>query len=159
MKERIEHLINVYCDQVFSTDNEAGWHTPSQLDATRYKSNSGSDLLRRTKYSARHCAADLHQPNDRADDKMINETQFLKKKHHDFDFAQWLLHQLKPNQLKAIEAGPKLQLIYKRKPKEQEVADYLEIPKKTYNTRRDTAIQWLEKELVRLEQYECLRIA
>jgi hypothetical protein len=159
MKERIEHLINIYCDQVFSTDNEAGWHTPSQLDATRYKSNSGSDLLRKTKFSARYCAADLHQPNDRADDKMINETQFLKKKHYDFDFAEWLLLQLKPNQLKAVITSLKLQLIYKEKPTDQEVADYLKIPKSTYLKRRNSGLEQLEKQLVRLEEYDSLKTA
>jgi hypothetical protein len=33
MKERIQKLIDVYCDHMFSTDRDAGWHAPSQLES------------------------------------------------------------------------------------------------------------------------------
>jgi DNA-directed RNA polymerase specialized sigma subunit len=159
MKERIEHLINVYCDQVFSTDNEAGWHTPSQLDATRYKSNSGSDLLRITKYSARHCAADLHQPNDRADDKIINETQYIRNEHYDFKLAKMLLHKLKDKQLLALLAGIYLQCVYKKKHNKKEIAEYLEITIDALKHNKNKGIKALEEQLKLIEQYEMLKTA
>jgi hypothetical protein len=68
------------------------------------QSNSGSYLLRMTKYSVRHCAADLHQPNERADDKTINETQYIKNKRYDFELAKMLLHKLKDKHLLALLA-------------------------------------------------------
>lgn len=157
MRERIQKLIDIYATYVFGLTQDAGWHTPSQLDATQYKSNSGSDLLRKKKFDARFSSTDLHQSNDRADDKMISEMAFVRKKHHDFKFAKWLLEQLKEDQLVALMAEPRLRMAYKRKFKEQEIADYLEIPKKTYNTRRNAGMSNLVKELSRLDEYDSLK--
>ena len=157
MKERIQHLIDVYCNYVFGVDQDAGWHTPSQLDITQYKSNSGSDLLRISKFEARYCAADLHQSNDRSDDKMISEMAFVRNQHHDFKFAKWLLEQLKESQLLALMAEPRLRIAYKRAFKEQEIADYLEVPRKTYTTRKNAGLGWLESELIKLHQYDQLK--
>lgn len=159
MKERIEKLIDIYATYVFGVTQDAGWHTPSQLDATQYKSNSGSDLMRKKKFGVRFSSSDLHQSSDKADEKMISEMAFVRNQHHDFKFAKWLLEQLKEGQLLALMAEPRLRMAYKRKFKEQEVADYLEVPRKTYISRKNAGLDWLESELIKLQQYDQLKSA
>jgi hypothetical protein len=159
MKERIQKLIDIYCDHVLSTDSEAGWHTPSQLDATQYKSSSGSDLLRRTKFSARYCTADLHQSNDKADEKMINEMRFIRKKHHDFVLAKVLFEKLEDKQLVALLGGRYLQRVYKKSFKRLEIAEYLGMTVDSLKHNKKKGLILIENNLTLIEEYESLKRA
>ncbi|MCJ8337592.1 MAG: hypothetical protein MJK10_03895 [Pseudomonadales bacterium] len=159
MKQRIQRLIDIYCTFMFSVDRDAGWHTPSQLEATQYISNSGSDLLRKKKFAARFCAADLRQYNDSPDEKMINEMQFIRNKHYDFGLAKMLIFKLEDKQLSALLAASYLTYVYKRGHTDQEVAEYLLIETRAYRHNKKRAWGIIEDQLNFRDELEQLKIA
>jgi hypothetical protein len=159
IKERVLKLIEVYANGIFGISHDAGWHAPSQLESLKDVCNKKRQWFQKTQLTVGFSTCDERQANDKADDKMINEMAYLRGKHYDFEFAKWLLLQLKEAQLLAIMAEPRLRLAYKRKFKEQEVADYLEIQRATYQKRRDAGIKSIVSQLVTLEEYDQLKRA
>jgi hypothetical protein len=159
IKERVAKLIDIYANGIFGISNDAGWHAPSQLESLKDVCNKNRQWFQKSQLTVGFSSSDEPQSNDKADDKMINEMSYLRNKHHDFEFAKWLLLQLKTSQLLAIMAEPRLRFAYKRKFKEQEIADYLEIQRGNYIKRRNTGMDTLVKELVKIEEYENLKRA
>jgi hypothetical protein len=159
IKERLAKLIDIYANGIFGISNDAGWHAPSQLENLKDVCNKKRQWFQKNQLTVGFSTGDERQANDKADDKMINEMSYLRSKHHDFEFAKWLLLQLKEAQLISIMAEPRLRFAYKRKFTEQEVADYLEIQRGNYIKRRKTGIDILIKELVKIQEYEELKRA
>ena len=83
-----EKLIDIYLDQLMSTDSHAGWHQPSVIQ--RFIEFKG----------------DLPPPsgNDQADLKMINEMIWLKQPHALFSLAKRLLHTMPDAEYLAVLA-------------------------------------------------------
>ena len=83
-----EKLIDIYLDQLMSTDSHAGWHQPSVIQ--RFIEFKG----------------DLPPPsgNDQADLKMINEMIWLKQPHALFSLAKRLLHAMPDAEYLAVLA-------------------------------------------------------
>jgi len=83
-----ERLIDIYLDQLMSTDSHAGWHQPSTIQRlVEFK-------------------GDLPAPtgNDQADLKMISEMRWLKNPHALFGLARQLLHAMPLSEYKAVLA-------------------------------------------------------
>jgi hypothetical protein len=154
IKERALKLIEVYANGIFGISHDAGWHAPSQLESLKDVCNKKRQWFQKSQLTVGFSPCNERQANDKADDKMINEMSYLRNKHYDFEFAKWLLLQLKDVQLLAIMAEPRLRFAYKRRFKEQEVADYLAIPKSTYISRKESGLICLEVEIERLEEYD-----
>jgi len=154
MKKRIEKLVDVYCTFMFGVDRDAGWHAPSQLEALISASivkNSGG----RAKFlTVRFSSSAEHQVNDKADEKMINEISFVRKKHYDFELAKMLFSKLEDKQLLALLAGRYLKYVYKREHTNKEIAEYLEtgIPTYRYNSSRAETI--IEQHLNFIDEHE-----
>jgi len=156
IKERVAKLIDIYANGIFGISNDAGWHAPSQLESLKDVCNKKRQWFQNSQLTVGFSSSDERQTNDKADDKMINEMSYLRNKHHDFEFAKWLLLQLKEAQLLSIMAEPRLRFAYKRKFTEQEIADYLEIQRGNYIKRRNAGMNIIAKELVKIEEYNAL---
>jgi len=159
MKKRIEKLVDVYCTFMFGVDRDAGWHAPSQLEALISASivkNSGG----RAKFlTVRFSSSAEHQVNDKADEKMINEISFVRKKHYDFELAKMLLGKLEDKQTLALIAGVYLNYVYKKTHSDQDIASYLKVEKHVYRHNKKRGISQIADHLVFLDQYMELRIA
>ena len=156
MEKQIEKLIHIFASHIFGPSSDAGYHAPSQLEMLAAACNTKREWFQIKQLDADFSASDERQANDRPDDKMINEITYLREPHNDFTFAKWLILQLKEKQLLAVMAEPRLRIANKRKITEDEVADYLAVPKTTYISRREAGLNWLEKELTRLVEYDRL---
>ena len=156
MEKQIEKLIHIFASHIFGSSSDAGYHAPSQLEMLAAACSKKRDWFQKNQLDADFSSSDEHQANDRPDDKMINEITYLRKPHNDFPFAKWLILQLKEKQLIAVMAEPRLRIANKRKITEDEVAEYLEVPKTTYISRREAGLIWLKNELTRLEEYNRL---
>jgi hypothetical protein len=161
IKERVAKLIDIYANGIFGISNDAGWHAPSQLESLKDVCNKKRQWFQKNQLTVSFSSSDERQANDVADDKMINEISYLRNKHHDFEFAKWLLLQLKEAQLLAIMAEPRLrishQCVYNREPTRQEIADYLDINKETYKKRCEAATAKIAQLLIIFEEYDKLR--
>jgi len=152
----VTKLIEIFATHVFGPNWEAGYHAPSQLEGLQYACGRKASGLKVKQLTAGFSSSDERQFNDRADDKMINEITYLRQPHNDFPFAKWLILQLKDKQLIAVMAEPRLRIVNKRKLTEDEISDNLKVPKTTYISRREAGLNWLEKELTRLVEYDRL---
>jgi len=159
MKERIQKLIDIYATYVFGVDRDAGWHAPSQLECLQTASMAKKSGLKAKQLSARFSSSDERQPNDRSDDKMINEMRFVRNQHHDFKLAKMLFSKLEEKQLLAVFAEQYLTQVYKRPFSDIQVSEYLELSKHTYRHRRKTAHKFIEQQLEFIEEYEKLKTA
>jgi hypothetical protein len=83
-----ERLIDIYLDQLMSTDSHAGWHQPSTIQ--RFIEFRG----------------ELPPPsgNDQADLKMITEMIYLKQPHALYPLARKLLHSMPDSEYLAVIA-------------------------------------------------------
>lgn len=159
MQARIDKLIDVYCTFMFGVDRDAGWHAPSQLEGLVTACNKKRASFQRKQLTVRFAAGDERQANDRADDKMIDEMRFVRKKHHDFELAKMLFFRLTDTQMVALVAERYLRHVYKRTFTEQEVAVYLKMSKAAYRHRRKKAAIQIERELRFIEEYERVKVA
>jgi hypothetical protein len=117
------------------------------------------DLLRRTKFSTRYCAADVYQSNDTADEKMINEMRIIRKKHHDFVLAKVLFEKLEGKQLIALLVGRYLQCVYKKSFKRLGIAEHLGMTAGRFKHNKKKGLILIESNLTLKEEYESLRRA
>jgi len=154
MKERIQHLVDIYVNSLLSISNDAGHHAPSQIEILASACNKKRNEFQRKQLTVRTTASDERQFNDRPDDKMINEMSFLRKPHHKIEFVKWLINQLKEPQLLALIAETKQRKIYKRKFTDQEIADYIEMTKDSYKYNKKMALIKVTELLVLIDQYE-----
>ena len=159
MKERIQKLIDIYATYVFGVDRDAGWHAPSQLESLQSASMAKRSGLQVKQLSASFSTSDERQPNDRSDDKMINEMRFLRNKHYDYKLAEMLLSSLEEKQKLALLGGPYLNYIYKRAHSEAEIADYIGIKKAVYRFNRKMGLTKIEEQLDFKDRLERLKIA
>lgn len=86
LRERVEHLVNIYINWKLSTDENAGWH--------------GETILQRLvdfKGDLPACSG-----NDQADLKMINEMRFLSTDHYELPRAKRIMASMKPRYQIAI---------------------------------------------------------
>ena len=159
MEARIQKLIDVYCTFMFGVDRDAGWHAPSQLESLVTACNKKRASFQRKQLTVRFAAGDERQANDRADEKMIDEMRFVRKKHYDFELAKMLFLKLEDKQLVALISGPYLNYVYKRAHSDAEVADYIEVKKAAYRFSRKMGLIKIEEQLNFIDQLERLKIA
>jgi hypothetical protein len=159
MEARIQKLIDVYCTFMFGVDRDAGWHAPSQLESLVTACNKKRASFQRKQLTVRFAAGDERQANDRADEKMIDEMRFVRKKHYDFELAKMLFSKLEDRQLLALLAGRYLKHVYKREHTNQEVANYLEVEIRSLRHSKTRAINIIEQHISFLDQHDQLKIA
>jgi hypothetical protein len=162
MEARIEKLIDVYCDHMFSPDRDAGWHgwhAPSQLESLVTACNKKRASFQRKQLTVRFAANDERQVNDRSDDKMISKTRFLRKKHHDFGLAKMLFARLEDKQLVALLGERYLTYVFHREFNEQEVAEYAEVSKASFRHNKMMANWRVRENFVFIDQYERVKCA
>ena len=157
MKQRIQRLIDIYCNFMFGVDRDAGWHAPSQLEALQsasmaLKSGKSSKFL-----TVRFSSSVEHQVNDKADEKMINEMQYVRNKHYDFELAKMLFEKLEDKQLVALLGRRYLQYVYKKPFKRFEVADYLGMTIDSLKHNKKKGFMLVEKNLTLIEAYEKIK--
>ena len=83
-----QKLIDIYLDQIMSTDSHAGWHQPSTIQ-------------RCIDFKGEMPPA---SGNDQADLKMINEIIWLKNPHALWPIARLMLHQMPDRQYLCVLA-------------------------------------------------------
>lgn len=157
MKERIEKLVDVYCAFVFSIDRDAGWHSPSQLEALKDACSKSYPAFQQKQLSVRVSAGTERQANDCADEKMINEIRFVRNKHHDFELARMLFSKLEEKQLLALLANLYLIKVYKKTFTAVEIANYLEQTADSYRYNRKVALAAIAKNLLLIDEYMSLK--
>jgi hypothetical protein len=157
MQMRIEKLIDVYCTFMFGVDRDAGWHAPSQLESLVTACNKKRASFQRKQLTVRFAAGDERQANDRADEKMIDEMRFVRKKHYDFELAKMLFSKLEDKQLLSLVGDRYLKYVYKQDFTEQEVAEYIQVSKASYRHNKKAALIKINEHLAFIESYELTR--
>jgi hypothetical protein len=159
MEARIQKLIDVYCTFMFGVDRDAGWHAPSQLESLVTACNKKRASFQRKQLTVRFAAGDERQANDRADEKMIDEMRFVRKKHYDFELAKMLFSRLEDKQLLALVGERYLRYVYKREHTNQEIAEYLETEVRALRHNKARAKVIIEQHLSFIDQHEQLKTA
>jgi hypothetical protein len=157
MEARIQKLIDVYCTFMFGVDRDAGWHAPSQLESLVTACNKKRASFQRKQLTVRFAAGNERQANDRADEKMIDEMRFVRKKHYDFELAKMLFSKLEDKQLLALVGDRYLKYVYRQDFTEQEVAEYIQVSKASYRHNKKAALIKINEHLVFIESYELTR--
>jgi len=157
MKARIQKLIDVYCAFVFGVDRDAGWHAPSQLESLFSASMAKRSGGKNKTLTACFSSSAEHQGNDKADEKIINEINYVRNKHYDFRLAQMLFSKLEDKQLLALLAEHYLKYVYKREFSESETAGYLGIEKHTYRYNKKRAEKLLIEHIDFINEYSDLQ--
>lgn len=113
-KARAEKLITIFINQVASTDSDAGWHNPSQIEWCQQASQRVGGR------SSKQLTATFSEESkgfSRPDDKNIMEIQYLREPHANFKLAKFYLCEVMRADQKyyfALIAIPWYQAVYKQ---------------------------------------------
>lgn len=121
-KARAENLITIFINQCVSTDADAGWHNPSQIEWCK---QAASRIGGTTSKQLTATFSEESKGFSRPDDKNIMEIQFLREPHANFELAKFYLceiHRIKPQYYYALIAMPWYQAVYKQKYTQEKAA-------------------------------------
>ena len=155
MKAQIEHLIDTYATHLFAP-TAARYFAPYQSESLATPCSKQSSCLQGQQLDATFSAAHERPVNGSAVDKMLYSMAYLPKARNGLPFAKWLIPQLKQQQLTAVMAASRLRIANKHSVTEAQVADYLNVPRKSYLLRREAGVACLKKQIIRLEEYDRL---
>jgi len=159
IKERVDDLVNIYCNYVFGVSRDAGWHAPGQLESIVNASMMKKGGSRAKFLTARTSAGSERQANDSSNAKSLNEICFVRNKHFDFNFAKTLISKLEIKQQMALVSHRYLTYVYKKPATEAEVAKYLEVTEKTVYNRKKSAEKKMIEQVQLIEEVKKIKAA
>lgn len=143
LDEIAEHYITIFINQCASTDADAGWHAPGQIE---WCEEAASAIGGSTSKQLSAMGVDNSGGAKDPDMKMIREVRYLRNTHHDFEPAKKAMLALHKHSFKAyasVIAAPWYQAVYKTTYNQTKTARALGVTVKKYNYWRKKGMAFL----------------